>query len=492
MNSKIPGMAILLILSLSGSYVNADKSGAGKSSQPNFLFIVADDMRWDAMSLVQQEQGEAGRFPWFKTPNLDRLAAQGLRFKNAFAATAVCSPSRAEFLTGRYSHLNGVANNQIEFPVENATWATALKGAGYTTAYIGKWHMLNQKERPGFDYAASYTGQGRYEDWFFLIDGVKTETKGWVDDVSTDFAIEYLKRDHDRPFAMAVGFKTPHVPFIPAARAKERYLGEKVGPVANFHDQAIFKPILKDGEEVIPRAEQPLWAIDYFQTLSGLDEDVGRLLRALEVLGLAENTVVIFSSDNGYFFGEHGLGDFMGDKRSAYEEAMRIPMLVRYPGHIAAGSVSDELVLNIDLAATFLDLAGVEVPEEIQGKSWKPLFDKPDADFRSGFFYEYFFERKFSETPTILAYRTKTAKYIAYPDHKEWVELYDLIADPFERKNLAHLHEHHELRSRMETAFEKEMSAVDYVFPDYADEPWPADYVHIKKKQNYPWLNRNN
>ena len=159
MNSKIPGMAILLILSLSGSYVYADESGAGKSSQPNFLFIYADDMRWDAMSLVQREQGEAGRFPWFKTPNLDRLAAQGLRFKNAFAATAVCSPSRAEFLTGRYSHLNGVANNQIEFPVENATWATALKGAGYTTAYIGKWHMLNQKERPGFDYAASYTGR---------------------------------------------------------------------------------------------------------------------------------------------------------------------------------------------------------------------------------------------------------------------------------------------------------------------------------------------
>jgi len=491
MKTKVLGMAILLILSLSSSYVYADQPDAGKSSQPNFIFLYADDMRWDAMSVVQQERGEVARFPWFKTPNLDQLAADGLRFRNAFAVTAVCSPSRAEFLTGRYSHLNGVASNQTHFPADNATWATALKEAGYTTAYIGKWHMGNQQERPGFDYAASYVGQGRYEDWFFLVDGVKTETSGWVDDVSTDFAIEFMQRDHDQPFAIAVGFKTPHIPFIPPARASERYLGEKVGPVANFYDEAIFKSRPEVGEEVTPRAEQPLWAIDYFQTVSGIDENIGRLLAALEEQGLAENTVVIFSSDNGYFFGEHGLGDFMGDKRAAYEEAMRIPMLVRYPARIAAGSISDELVLNIDLAATFIDLAGIEVPEEIQGKSWKPLFDKPDTEFRSGFFYEYFFENKFPQPPTTLAYRSKTAKYITYPEHKEWVELYDLVADPFERENLAHFHDHRELRSRMEAAFEKEKAAVDYVFPDYAEEPWPDDYVQIKKKQNYPWLNRD-
>lgn len=491
MKPIVLSIAALLMLSLSGSFIYANEADAAKSSKPNFLFIIADDMRWDAMSHMQNEQGDAARFPWIKTPNLDQFASESLSFKNAFAATAVCSPSRAEFLTGQYSHQNGVASNRIHFPTDNVTWATALKGVGYTTAYIGKWHMWNQKERPGFDYSASFQGQGRYENWFFLIDGVKTPTKGWVDDVSTDFAIEFMKRDHDKPFAMAVGFKTPHIPFIPPKRAEKRYLGEQVGPVPNFYDEAIFNPKPKKGEKATPRVEQPLWAIDYHQTVSGIDDNIGRLLATLKEQGLDENTVVIFTSDNGYFFGEHGLGDYQGDKRAAYEEAMRIPMLVRYPDKIEAGSVSEELVLNIDLAPTLLDLAGVKIPKEIQGKSWKPLFSKPDAAIRSGVFYEYFYENMFANVPTTLAYRTKTTKFIMYPDHKEWIELYDLTADPYELENLAYEPEHSDLRSQMETAFKKERDLIGYVFPAYADKLWPADYVFVKKKQNYPWLPKN-
>jgi arylsulfatase A-like enzyme len=180
----------------------------------------------------------------------------------------------------------------------------------------------------------------------------------------------------------------------------------------------------------------------------------------------------------------------MGDKRSAYEESMRVPMLVRYPKQLANGKVSDELILNIDLAPSFLDLAGVEIPKEIQGMSWAPLLSDSNAPFRTAFFYEYFFENKFAETPTVLALRTKTHKLIKYPGHEDWTELYDLNIDPFETKNLVSSPEHRSLLFTMEKAFEQEKKATGYLVPDYAEKPWPADYIHIKKKQNYPWLNR--
>ncbi len=422
--TKITLKSAFLFLCLFSTAILAQEKST--ESRPNILFIITDDMRWDAMGFVQKDQGEKARFPWFKTPNLDNLASESMNFKNAMVATSVCSPSRAEFLTGRYGHFNGVANNQINFPIDNVTYATLLKEAGYTTGYIGKWHMKNQKERPGFDYYSSFTGQGRYEDWHFLVNGVETKTKGWIDDVSTNFAIDYIKKDHKQPFVLAVGFKSPHIPFIPPARAKDRFAGEKIGPVPNFYNEAIFKAKVKDSIsservrmllsrnmiEDSPREEQPLWALDYFRCISAIDDNIGRLMAALQEKGLDENTVVIFTSDNGYYMGEHGLGDYRGDKRSAYEEGLRIPFLVRYPKIMAKASISEELVLNIDLVPTLLDFAGVKIPKEIQGISWAPLLTDKNAAFREGFFYEYFFENKFSETPTILAYRTKTKKII--------------------------------------------------------------------------------
>jgi N-acetylglucosamine-6-sulfatase len=223
-----------------------------------------------------------------------------------------------------------------------------------------------------------------------------------------------------------------------------------------------------------------------------MDENIGRLLDAMDQHGLAENTVIIFTSDNGYYLGEHGLGDYMGDKRSPYEEAMRVPMLVRYPNGNAAGSVSDALTLNIDLAPTLLDMAGVAIPDEIQGQSWAKLLAKPNSKYRKGFFYEYFFETKFSENPTMLAYRTEDAKIIKYPGHEDWTELFDLKNDPYERKNLTSSPEHRTLLKRMEKAFEAEKKAVGYHVPDYAEPVAPHGTLPTRKKQRYHWLDREN
>ncbi|MEX2027770.1 MAG: sulfatase-like hydrolase/transferase, partial [Pirellulaceae bacterium] len=312
------------------------------AERPNFLFIYTDDQRWDAVGAVQQEQGEAARFPWFQTPNLDRLAGEGVRFRNAFVVSSLCAPSRAAFLTGKYNHHNGVVNNHTPFPVDAVTWPSLLRGAGYKTAYVGKWHMGGQTgKRPGFDYSASFVGQGRYVDCPFEIDGKATPTKGWVDDVSTDFAIEFLKSHREESFASIVGFKSAHGPFDPPPRLAEKYAGKEAKKVPNYDLPAIYKgkfdggrPAPAKGKKGGKKAKAAPAAIDgpskmrgYFGCLAGVDENVGRLLDTLDELKLADNTVVVFTSDNGFYLGEHNLGD----KRSAYEESLRIPLLLRYP-----------------------------------------------------------------------------------------------------------------------------------------------------------------
>src|SRR4051812_26683040 len=191
---------LLALLVLSGVSLAAER--------PNFLFIYTDDQRWDALGVVQREQGEKGRFPWFQTPNLDRLASEGVRFRNAFVINSLCAPSRSIFLTGRYSHLNGVANNHTPFPMENVTYSKLLRDAGYATGYCGKFHHGSQPgPRPGFEFTASFIGQGRYFDCPIEVNGVSTPSKGWVDDVTTDYAIDFITKSKDKPFAVVVGFK---------------------------------------------------------------------------------------------------------------------------------------------------------------------------------------------------------------------------------------------------------------------------------------------
>ena len=209
------------------------------------------------MGVVQREQGERARFPWLKTPNMDRLASEGVRFRNAFVVNSLCAPSRASFLTGRYGHFNGVVNNHTPFPADNVTHARLLQQAGYRTAYVGKWHMGSQHgQRPGFDYSASFIGQGRYVDCPFEINGKETPTKGWVDDVSTDFAIQFIREQKDQPFLLAVGFKSAHGPFDPPDRLKDAYAGEVARPVPNLNEPAIYiAPAMRN--QAAPKAAGP-------------------------------------------------------------------------------------------------------------------------------------------------------------------------------------------------------------------------------------------
>jgi arylsulfatase A-like enzyme len=440
--------------------------------KPNFVYIFTDDQRWDALGVVQTEQGEKGRFPWLKTPNLDRLAAEGLRFRNAFVVNSLCAPSRATLVTGQYGHVNGVTNNHTPHPEGNVSLPALLRPAGYVSGYVGKWHHGSQSgKRPGFDYSASFTGQGKYFDCPVEVNGVATPTKGFIDDVTTDFAASFIRDNKEKPFLLILGFKTCHGPFTPPPRHEKTYEGEQARRVPNLEVRA---PYRSGGTAAAPETKTETATVPtnlgMFRGITAIDDNVGKVLALLDELKLSEDTVICFSSDNGYYLGEHGLGD----KRSAYEEALRVPLLVRYPRMIAKGRTDDHLVLNIDPAATFLDLAGQPIPAAMHGRSWKPLFEgKKDVPWRDSFFYCYFFERNFA-TPTTTAVRTQTAKLIKYPGHDDWTELFDLKADPYENKNLISDPAHAELRKSLEAEYEEQSKAIAFHIPDSADDP-PAD-----------------
>jgi arylsulfatase A-like enzyme len=467
------GGAAALSIGRSPASAPTELAAGGKPQRPNFLFLYTDDQRWDAMSVVQKEQGERARFPWFKTPNMDRLAAEGIRFRNAFVVNSLCSPSRACFLTSQYSHLNGVANNHTPFPVDNVTDATCLRAAGYTTGYFGKWHMDSQKgPRPGFDFSAGQIAHGRYMDCPFEVNGAPTPTKGWVDDVVTDYAIQFIKENKARSFSMVVGFKSPHDPRQPPERLQNLFAGEEPRPAENadcrppYLPEAV-GPTLQSGTKKARPGTNFENIRNYFRCIAGVDENIGRLLKALDEQGLADNTMVIYCSDNGYYLGEHSLGD----KRSAYDESLRIPLLVRWPTLGAKGKVVDEMVLNIDLAPTLLDLAGAPIPPTMQGMSWRPLLEGRPAQWRKAFFYEYFLESGMQRTPTVLAVRTDAAKLIRYPGHDEWTELFDLKNDPFEKKNLTRDPAHKDLLEQTQAEFDRQAKAVKFRIPEYADKP---------------------
>ena len=445
---------------------------AQAAERPNLLFIYTDDQRYDAVSVIQKEQGEQARFPWFQTPNMDRLAAEGVRFRNAFVVCSLCAPSRAVNLTGRYNHLNGVASNFRPFPVDNVTHASLLRAAGYTTAYVGKWHMDSQRERPGFDHHYSFIAHARYWDPMFIVDGKDTPTKGWVDDISTNYAIEFMKsqKGSGKPWLLIVGFKSPHGPCEPADRAKERFAGEKARTVPNLNTPTPYMGTRARSRTVEPTTGTVPVSLDYFRCISAADDCLGRLLDALDELGLAKNTIVIYTSDNGYYLGEHGLGD----KRSAYDESLRVPFLVRDPrlGAKARGRVVDEMVLNLDLAQSLLDFAGVRAPKEMQGRSWRPLLTGESTAWRQSWFYEYFAEKQANtRVPDITGVRTTDAKLIKYPGHDEWTELFDLKNDPYETHNLWPEARFASLRARLETEHERLAQEVGYRVPEYVDRP---------------------
>ncbi|MDQ5980770.1 MAG: hypothetical protein QG602_3748 [Verrucomicrobiota bacterium] len=443
-------------------------------ARPNVLFIITDDQSYDALSIVQREQGAQGRFPWLDTPNLDRLASEGVRFRNAFVTNSLCSPSRAVNLTGLYNHEdgNGIASNFRPFAASNVTHATLMREAGYTTAYVGKWHMDNQRERPGFDHHATYLGHGRYENCPFIVDGKETSSTGWVDDVATDYAIAFIEiqKASPKPWSLVLGFKTPHQPWEPPARTKDLYAGAVARTVPNFNTPP---PYLRaqgknrSGQPVPPTAPTNL---GYFRCIKAMDDCVGRLLAAVEQSGMAENTIVIFTSDNGVYLGAHATGD----KRSAYEESLLVPFLVRFPalGPAARGRIVDEMVLNLDLAPTLLDFAGLSAPPAMQGRSWRPLLTGQTVPWRQSWFYEYFAEnQKNTRVPDLTAVRTVDAKLIKYPGHQAWTELFDLKNDPYETKNLFDDPAAAALKARMLAEHDRLARELGFRVPSFVDRP---------------------
>jgi arylsulfatase A-like enzyme len=476
---------ILLASGLSGaSLVQAAES------RPNFVVMVTDDQQWAALSCVQHELGAAGRFPWFQTPNLDRIAAKGIRFRNAFVTESLCSPSRAAILTGQYNHLNGVANNHTFFPMTNVTYSALMRDAGYQTAFFGKFHHDRQPgPRPGFELNYTFIGQGQYFDCPFEINGKMTPTKGWVDDVTTDYALDFLKQKHDKPFSIFIGFKTPHEPWQPPARTQNLYTGDLGGFVPNLTKLPIYRHSRADLQhqtwaEAAIREGRPgvKLNLNYFRCIKAMDDDVGRILNTLDELNLTTNTVVLFTTDNGVYLGEHCLHD----KRSDYDDSLRVPMLLSYPKLIAPGQVRDQMVLNIDIAPTLLGLAGLPIPSEMQGRSWQPLLTGDPTDWRKSFLFEYFIESTYPNTPTIVGLRTQHDKLIKYLGHPEWTELFNFQTDPFETNNLAFTPSQKPLLQAMEADFARQVKAVHYHIPTYADKVSYHPYFGEKKKPETP------
>ncbi|MEM9410812.1 MAG: sulfatase-like hydrolase/transferase [Planctomycetota bacterium] len=430
----------------------ANEEGTSKSDRPNFIFIITDDQRWDALGVVQQEQADEALFPWFKSPNMDRIAREGARFRNAFVVHSLCSPSRASFLSGRPSHQHRVLHNQHPMPLDIPTWATGLRDAGYETAYFGKWHMGQQAKRPGFSRVVSYLGQGKYNNCHFYKDGQKIETTGWVDDVTTDFAVRYLEAEHDKPFGMVIGYKSPHEPRLPPDRHEETYSKVELKIPTSLE---VIPPFRPPGYKPLPWKSRIYDRLNYFRCLSAVDDGIGKILDVLDRRKLTENTVLVFVGDNGYYLGEHA----SHDKRTAYEESIRIPFLIRYPKLIKPGTLIDDIVLNIDLAPTFLELANLPTPKLV-GKSLLPVLKDPGTFEDRVMLYENYQDPEFSKvTFDIFALRTETHKLVTYPGHPQWTEAFDLQSDPLELSNIVDQPEFEEQRKLLVDQLKNQLEA---------------------------------
>lgn len=404
-----------------------------KDSRPNFLFVLVDDLRYNAT-------GYAGH-PFVKTPNIDRIAREGAIFDNAFVTTPLCSPSRASFLTGRYVRSHGVLDNtdHNELSHRLITWPRLLHDAGYETGYVGKWHMgTDSTPRPGFDRWVSFKGQGVYNDPLLNIDGQDTQERGYITDLLTGHAVEFLKKPHSKPFALYLAHKAVHGPFTPAERHKDLFANETIQRTPNAHDNWDGKPALQRDVNGKPPVKGLGPSDDVIKNqlrcLTAIDEGLGHILKTLEQTRQMDNTFIVFTSDNGYFWGEHHLGD----KRWAYEESLRIPMAMRYPKLIKAGTRVKEMVMNVDMAPTMLSLGGGKAPDNLQGRSILPLFKGRVRDWRTSFLSEYFMEKNFPRVPSWQAVRDSEWKYIHYPDLNGGDELYNLKKDPYEMQNLVH------------------------------------------------------
>jgi N-acetylglucosamine-6-sulfatase len=449
--------------------VSARQVPESQSAPPrNVVIILSDDHRYDFMGFMR-------RAPAFlETPSLDRMAAGGLHVRNAFVTTSLCSPSRASILTGQYAHRHGVVDNSSPIPRGTVFFPQHLQKAGYSTAYIGKWHMGedagSDQPRPGFDHWISFRGQGSYSDPMLNVNGRSSALRGYTTDILTDSAVAWLaRRDRDaagKPFFLVVAHKATHAEFVPPPRYATRYDSVKVpypptmaNTEANYRDKPRWVRAQRGSWHGVDYAYHGTLDFDdfyrsYGETLLAMDDGVGRVLNELERSGLAQSTAVIYMSDNGFMLGEHGLID----KRNAYEESIRIPMIVWAPGWIAPGTTLDAPVRNIDIAPTVLHMAGVPWPDSLpldgrsvlsalgpnvpalpvatRARGGTPAPTTNRGPSASEFLYEYYWEYAFPHTPTTFALRGERFKYIYYHGLWDLSELYDLRTDSLEQVNL--------------------------------------------------------
>jgi N-acetylglucosamine-6-sulfatase len=447
------------------SDTNLDLEKVPGTKPKNVVIILIDDLRFDSL-------GCTGHL-FLKTPNIDRLAQEGILFRHAFVTTSLCSPSRASLLTGRFMHHHRVYDNNVPAPSGTVYFPQYLQRAGYQTAFVGKWHMGGGSDdpQPGFDRWISFKGQGHYTSpgpvWSLNIDGERLPQKGYITDELTDFALDWLEgMDPHRPFFLQVSHKAVHAPFEPAQRHLGRYAQTPVNlPTlpADWDTRPGVPMWVKNQRNSWHGIEFPYhtkldfenYYRTYCETLLAVDDSVGRLLLWLDEHGQSENTVVFFLSDNGFLWGEHGLID----KRCSYEESIRIPLLVRGAG--GPGRVIDSLVANIDIAPTVLEMAGLTPPADLDGRSLVPLLkgQPTEKPFRDALLYEYYWEWNFPQTPTQFAVRTERYKFIEYHGIWDTDELFDLQADPSEQNNLARSPEHrpivNEMRRKLRSLLEE-------------------------------------
>ncbi|NLM77021.1 MAG: sulfatase [Ruminococcaceae bacterium] len=437
------------------------------ANRPNILFIMSDDHASQAISSY------SGRIN--QTPNIDRIAQEGARFDDCFCTNSICTPSRAVILTGKYSHLNGVKTLVDDFDGRQPHVAKMLQQGGYQTSMIGKWHLGHggNSDPTGFDYWCVLPGQGLYHNPTFYDMGKEITVKGYATDIITDMSLDWLeKRDKDRPFFLMCHHKAPHRPWEPSEKHKDLYEDinipepdtlfdtyETRSDAARLAEMRISrhlrkKDVKQDPPDHLEGNDLTRWYYqryikDYLRCIASIDDNVGRLLDYLDEQGIADNTLVIYTSDQGFFLGEHG----WYDKRFMYEESLRMPFLVRYPKEIKAGTINKDMIVNTDFAPTFLDYAGLTIPADMQGCSLRPVFQGRLVEgWRQSMYYRYWMDRDDHCVAAHYGIRTHQYKLICYyapgrfyngkypegTERTEWPqwELYDLQKDQYELNNV--------------------------------------------------------
>jgi arylsulfatase A-like enzyme len=460
--------------------------------RPNILFIMSDDHAAHAISVYGSVVNQ--------TPNIDRIATEGARFDNVFCGNAICAPSRATILTGTHSHVNGVLTLADRFDGAQVTFPKLLQAAGYQTAIFGKWHLGHggEADPTGFDEWTILPDQGLYHDPFFFVQGEERRFEGYATDLITDFSLDWLdRRDPERPFMLMTHHKAPHRPWEPDEKHATMYDDVEIPYPPTFDDDYATRPaaeaaVMRIGRDMtftdlkqeppagLSEAEHKRWAYqrymkDYLRCVASVDDNVGRMLDWLDAHGLAENTIVIYTSDQGFFLGDHG----WYDKRFMYEESLRMPFVMRYPREIAPGSVVEPIVSNIDLAPTFLDYAGLDTPDAMQGVSFREVArGATPGGWQESIYYRYWMHLSHHGVAAHYGVRTRTHKLIHYygralattesidSDTDPYWELFDLGADPCELVNIYGEPEH----AATQAALHAEL---DLLMRRYGDTPAP-------------------